>query len=166
MRREIPGFPTYQVDEDGSVWSVGFANGREKKLKPGHSDNGYLIVRLAESVGKYRTCLVHLLVCEVFVGPRPSPLYESRHLDGNPLNCRADNLIWGTASENQLDRRHHGTSPQGMRHPKALINDSDVVEIRKMLAAGDRIIDIAAKFDVTRYVVNDIKRGKSWKHIK
>jgi len=53
-----------------------------------------------------------------------------------------------------------------MRHPKALINDSDVVEIRKMLAAGDRIIDIAAKFDVTRYVVNDIKRGKSWKHIK
>ena len=48
-RKEIPGFPGYEIDDQGNVWSLGskFKSGRDKLLKPGHSSNGYLIVVLS-----------------------------------------------------------------------------------------------------------------------
>jgi hypothetical protein len=165
MRKAIPGFPGYEADEDGSIWSVGFANGREKKLKPGRSDNGYLVVRLARD-GKYPTQLVHILVCTTFRGPRPSSEYEVRHLNGRNEDCRLENVIWGTASENQLDRRRHGTSPQGENHPKAIVTEEQVRDIRELLAAGYTTVAIAKRFGVNRYLISDIKRGRSWSYLK
>lgn len=38
-----------------------------------------------------------------------------RHLDGDPTNNRADNLAYGTVSENQLDSVDHGTHANSLR---------------------------------------------------
>lgn len=43
---------------------------------------------------------VHILVAEAFLGPRPGGMEECRHLDGDKLNNRADNLRWGTRPGN------------------------------------------------------------------
>lgn len=51
---------------------------------------------------------VHVLVAEAFHGPRPLGC-EVRHLDGDSLNNCADNLRWGTKSENTMDQIRHGT---------------------------------------------------------
>lgn len=51
---------------------------------------------------------VHVLIATAFHGPRP-PGQEVRHLDGDALNNCADNLAWGTKSENTLDQVRHGT---------------------------------------------------------
>lgn len=56
---------------------------------------------------------IHGLVLAAFDGPRPDDL-ETRHLDGNPTNNRLSNLIYGTGTENQLDRVRHG------RHENAI----------------------------------------------
>ena len=51
--------------------------------------------------------LVHSLVLEAFVGPRPNGM-EVRHLDGKRNNNRLENLRWGTSSQNELDKQLHG----------------------------------------------------------
>ncbi|MFL1432774.1 MULTISPECIES: HNH endonuclease [unclassified Nocardiopsis] len=52
--------------------------------------------------------LLHRVVLETFVGPRPDGMV-CRHLDGDRMNCRLDNLRWGTAAENMRDSIEHGT---------------------------------------------------------
>lgn len=49
---------------------------------------------------------VHRLVLETFVGPRPEGR-QCRHLNGNPLDNRLENLAWGTSLEDTADRRAH-----------------------------------------------------------
>lgn len=74
-----------------------------------------------------RTCLIHHLVLEAFVGPRPQGC-ECRHLDGNPTNNILTNLVWGTHVENMRDRARHGTHDKARRthcprrHPLAVPN--------------------------------------------
>jgi len=50
----------------------------------------------------------HLLVLLAFVGPRPADL-QARHLDSNSTNNALTNLIYGTGTENTLDKIAHGT---------------------------------------------------------
>jgi len=57
---------------------------------------------------RFRRHYVHQLVLETFVGPRPEGR-QCRHLNGNSLDNRLENLSWGTASEDNYDRVRHGT---------------------------------------------------------
>lgn len=56
--------------------------------------------------GDQRMMYVHHAVLLAFVGPRPEGLL-TRHLDGNCLNNRLDNLRYGTKSENSADFYRH-----------------------------------------------------------
>ena len=51
---------------------------------------------------------MHSLVALAFLGTRPDG-FDVRHLDGDRLNCALANLAYGTRSENQRDKRRHGT---------------------------------------------------------
>lgn len=95
----VPGHPNHQVSTYGRV-----KNPRGKLIgKPNHA-RGYTRVSLPR--GEVR--LVHQIVLEVFVGPRPSPQTQSRHLNGIPHDNRVTNLRWGTAAENVADQFIHG----------------------------------------------------------
>lgn len=74
---------------------------------------------------------VHRLVCTAFHGPPPSNRHETRHLDGNGSNNRAENLTWGTSKENTQDKRLHGTYHEGHKNPKAKLSPREVQEIRE-----------------------------------
>lgn len=54
---------------------------------------------------------VHRLVLEAFIGPCPDGMVGC-HTDGDPLNNRLDNLRWDTPSNNNRDKRAHGTDHQ------------------------------------------------------
>jgi hypothetical protein len=60
-------------------------------------------------LGTVRTGLLHHLVAEAFIGPRPTPTTEIRHLNGNPGDNRPANLRYGTRAENAEDSKRHGT---------------------------------------------------------
>jgi len=64
-------------------------------LRPGPMASGHLSV----AIGKGNSRLVHQLVLEAFVGPRPIG-WDSLHLDHNPANNALSNLRYGTRSEN------------------------------------------------------------------
>lgn len=104
----------YEVSSLGRVRSVAATKvdvtGRVKSypsrvLKPWYA-RAYLYLSLGSRTKK----AVHLLVAEAFLGPRPEPTHQARHLNGVADDNRAENLRWGTASENQLDRREHHTA--------------------------------------------------------
>ena len=75
-----------------------------KELHPSVKPNGYLYLTLFHDQLKDRgrSFYLHRLVCEAFHGPPPDGM-EVLHRDGNKLNCREDNLRWGTRLENMAD---------------------------------------------------------------
>jgi len=109
----------YEVSDLGNVRSLSRvrADGKPmtgRVLKPGTVNYlGHLKVMLAYD-GVYTSKLVHHLVLEAFVAPRP-PGAETRHLDGVPWNNVPSNLCWGTSGENNDDQVRHGTHPESSR---------------------------------------------------
>lgn len=115
--RDIPGYEgKYQASNLGRIRSldrrVPCCHGatrlvQGRVLKPaGSKRDPHLYVVLGHGASG---SLVHKLVALTFLGPRPAG-YDVRHLDGNPLNNRADNLAYGTRTENILDVYRLGRS--------------------------------------------------------
>ena len=109
----VPGYEgIYSVSDQGQVLSHARTNSlghpvHEKTLTLTPNKRGHLRVSLSKN-GRLYVALVHQIVLEAFVGPRPEK-QEVRHLDGNPENNHLSNLRYGTRSENMYDRVRHGT---------------------------------------------------------
>lgn len=85
----------------GTVWSR--REGRLRKIVPAADEEGYLRVRLRAG-GCVREIPVHRLVAAAWC-PGWHPSLEVHHLDGDPANNRAGNLLCVTAGEHA---RMHG----------------------------------------------------------
>lgn len=90
----------YHVSRNGQVKS---SKGKvERILKTKVSTRGHLRVNLTQrlSRGKHKTVAVHTLVALAFLGNPPTPTgrksdsSEIYFIDGDKLNCKADNLKW------------------------------------------------------------------------
>lgn len=95
----------YEVSSRGDVRSV-----RTRKIRAlTVSDKGYYTLKLPRlTPGRtWKTYKVHILVLEAFTGPRPDGLI-ARHLNDVKLDNRAENLVWGTYSENHYDAVRNG----------------------------------------------------------
>lgn len=106
--KAIPGFEgLYEVSDQGRVKSLDRPRSKgEFLLAASISVGGYLQYHLQKD-GKATTRNGHRLVLLAFVGPKPDGLV-TRHLDGDPMNNRLSNLVYGTSSENSFDRVRHG----------------------------------------------------------
>jgi hypothetical protein len=158
--RSVVGFPNYEVSSLGRVRS----RRNQTALKPGLSGKGqskYLCVSLSGSGGRPRTRLIHQLVLEAFAGPRPKDSV-ARHLDGNRMNCRVENLVWGSRKENMADRRVHGRGNNGERNPRAKLNSAQVLEIRATALTKFSIAQLATKYGVSRTTIHNIRTGRRW----
>lgn len=116
--KPIPGYEgCYEVSDQGRVRSLGrtifYRDGRtktirERILKPNNTGKGYKNVSLWKD-HKVQVKLIHALVTEAFIGPRPEGL-EVCHNNGNPGDNRLENLRYDTRSANALDRTKHGNN--------------------------------------------------------
>jgi hypothetical protein len=95
--------PGYEVNSDGELRNAA----RPTRILKTPLTEGYPSIR-----ARGKSCKVHTLVCEVFHGPKPTPGHEVRHLNGDRTDNRAENLAWGTRSENVRDAIDHGTHSQ------------------------------------------------------
>ena len=117
----IPGWPGYVATRDGRIFSESNWRGYGlRELRQDVDRHGYPSVRLTPMFGRRKRLKVHALVATAFLGARPSPAHEVRHLDGNPLNNAAENLAWGTRAENAADRERHGRTSRGEAHSIAV----------------------------------------------
>lgn len=163
----IPNCPDYLIDRNGSVYSTkNYRNpSRQPKLLKLGTAGTYKQWRAKDDSGKYRNYHAHILVLELFVGPRPTPQHHARHLNGDPLDNRLENLAWGTAKENYADSKRHGTNhlKSGIDNPRhrGRINRSIAIEIYKVRGKLSR--SQAAKwFNVTINMVEDIWYENGW----
>jgi hypothetical protein len=105
--KPIPGFPGYQVTDDGRVWS----DRTSRWLKPSPNSHGYQVVGL-QADGRQYTRGVHVLVALAFIGPRPGRLVVC-HGNGDRSDNRLVNLRYDTRSANMKDAVRHGTCKGG-----------------------------------------------------
>ena len=103
----------YAVSDQGNVRSIDRviidALGRRRRLRgqplaPIVSPPPYLSV----NIGRGNPRMIHVLVLETFVGPRPSPKHDGCHDDGNYQRNALTNLRWDTRQANSLDTVRHG----------------------------------------------------------
>lgn len=157
--KDIPGYEgRYQASTEGRIRSIDHfvpcAHGHQRMvhgriLRPAASvRDPHLYVCLGH---KAAGTPVHQLVAATFIGPRPNG-YDTRHLDGNPVNNRATNLAYGTRTENILDVLRIGG-----RWRKLTLNDATV--IRQLYAAGTPAGEIASSYGISEGHAYRIIRG-------
>ncbi|TMJ00793.1 MAG: hypothetical protein E6G97_17830 [Alphaproteobacteria bacterium] len=159
--RPVPDFPGYLAGDNGTIWSSHGQDGW-RRLREANS-KGYKRIGLCRH-SRQVTDSVHAIILRVFVGPRP-PDKQCCHRDGNKTNNRLENLYYGTAAENAADRATHGRTARGERGGNAKLVESQVVEIRERVAAGETHDDVAEAFGVSDSLVQLIANGRSWKHV-
>lgn len=115
--RPVVGFEgCYEISNKGRVRSVPRvvlkSNGRQHsvrgKILAQKFNRHYWCAKLSLG-GILYTRTVHLLVCEAFHGPRPEGAVV-RHLNGDYVDNRPENLRWGTWAENTADMISHGNA--------------------------------------------------------
>lgn len=91
--KAVSGWP-YEVSSLGRVRRTG----SDDCLSIYTKRNGYKVASLSKN-GEAKTVLVHHLVLEAFVGPRPEG-HQTNHINGVPGDNRPENLEWVTPEEN------------------------------------------------------------------
>lgn len=157
-RRPWPRDPRVMVGSDGSI--VGRAG---RPLTPQANVHGYLVVSIWDGQ-TWRTRTVHSIVCETFHGLRPEGLL-ALHNNGDQLDCRAENLRWGTSVDNAADRTAHGNAWRGERHHRAKITENDVRSIRAASASGASRRALAAQYGLSKRAIQFIVQRRNWKHV-
>lgn len=159
--RPIPGYEPYQASSHGRIRGIRWGH----VLSPVTTQYGYHQVTLCVR-DKHYSRLVHRLVAYAFIGPQPTPEHDVLHWDGDKTNNALENLRWGTPTDNNADQVRHGTRIAGSKHPRSKLDEGKVSAIRDMWNYG--LLDqlgIAEAFGVSRRTVNNIVRGKIWKHV-
>lgn len=97
----------YEVSDDGRVRSLPRRNTKGRELRFGTTHNGYLTVTFSAN-GRREARTVHRVVADAFLGPLPEGLHRA-HCDGDKTNNAVSNIRYVTPSENERDKRRHGT---------------------------------------------------------
>ncbi len=103
-------------------------------------------------------------MCILARGEPPFERAEAAHSCGNGHNgcLNPQHLRWATPSENQADKRTHGTFIQGEKHVSAKLTD----EQARVIKHDPRLqAVIALEYGVSPSLVSRIKSRQKWRHI-
>lgn len=156
-RGRVKSLPRVRKDRAGKVrrWPG-------KQLALVRDGNGYLRVNLSD-LGRREARCVHGLVAEAFIGSRPESM-DVCHNDGNRDNNALSNLRYGTALENQRDRRAHRTDPVGSRNGRAKLTENDVRNIRSLRGSISNL-ELSRKYGVDNSVIYRIQNHELWRSV-
>lgn len=170
--RPVVGYEgLYEVSDLGRVRApdkVTLTKGAGSYLRRGRliaqSKGRYLSVCLYKQ-GRKSTKLVHLLVAEAFLGPRPSPHYVVCHGPGGQHDNSVCNLRYDTHTNNLADREACGTVPRGESHGRAVLTVEQVVLIRSEMGKGASSAALAKELGVSPDLPWKIHKRLLWKHL-
>lgn len=154
----------YEVSDKGQVRSR--YSGDWKILTPILHKAGHLYVNLYTGKKKFDHVGVHVLVCQVFHGPKPEGKELVAHRNGDPADNRAENVYWATYKENLEDARRHGTLKCRAKHPNTNLTEEQVAYIKKVYKPRSRKFGsfaLGRELGVHRTTIENIVRGTTWK---
>lgn len=125
-------------------------------LKHQIDKDGYSYVRL-----NGKKWMRHRLVYFLFVGNLVDGLVVF-HVDGDLTNNSSTNLLQATQKENISHKMIHGTWQEMESHPNAKITRQVAKQIKQKLSEMS-IDSVAAFCNVSRHIVADISRNRTWR---
>lgn len=140
-------------------WSsvdVGRSCGRKGRCWPWHG------ARQRKGYGSFklrgRSVPAHRVAYAIFFASAPADL-TIRHGCDNPPCCHPMHLVSGTNLENIMDRvrRNRGGST---------LTEANVLEIKRLRAAGLLQREVAERFGVTQGTISNIDLGITWSYVK
>jgi hypothetical protein len=90
---------------------------------------------------------------------------QACHTNGNKTDNSLSNLRWDTPANNSADKDRHGTHLRGERSPRAKLTEQEVLEIHRLRASGQTLVDIGQQFGVHPRHVGMIVKRRRWKHV-
>jgi DNA invertase Pin-like site-specific DNA recombinase len=96
-----------------------------------------------------------------FFGNRPHK-HVVRHLNGDPLDNRIENLSYGTYKDNSQDTITHNRAIRGSKQHNAKLDEEKVRQIRCLAKSGHSQLEISNLFNIDRRIINDILKARSW----
>jgi len=165
--RISPSFPCYEVSSHGNVRRCdnspkSYKNGENMKLTI--DKDGYFRIGLCMN-GKSHTAIVHLLVAEAFIGPRPEGL-EVNHIDGVKSNNFWGNLEYTTQLENLNHKTRMGLCARGDKNGDCKLTPEDVIQMRALAKSGVTQKEIAKRYGMGESTTSSIIRGYIWSHVE
>lgn len=110
----------------------------------------------------------HRYSYELYFGKVPTDLFVLHRCD-NPKCVNPNHLFLGTIKDNIQDMITKGRSPnqKGENNPAAKLTENDVLKIREIYATGEYLQkEIAKMFNMPLSSINQVIRGKRWKHLR
>jgi hypothetical protein len=164
--RPVPGYEgSYEVSDLGRIKSLPKRRRGERILQGSTCTDGYLQVGLC--CGGMTRRLVHSIVAEVFIGPRPEGL-QINHIDGDKKNNDRRNLEYVTPRENirhSFDTGLH-VAPHGEAHCRAKLRPWHVRGIRYAVANGVDRRRLREAFGITAGGIDSVVSRRSWRHVE
>ena len=171
----VPGFPCYQVSDQGRVKSLRNPK-NPKMLKPSPTKEGYLHVVLTSGnkigEGEQKDLRVHRLVAMCFIpNPNPEKRRDVGHWDSDPSNNVYTNLYWTYPAENNANpitlQRRNDARPEAIKKTSKAVyvydEDYNQVSAFTSTAAAGRVLNTsqgnissAARGSLPRYM------GRIW----
>jgi len=107
-----------------------------------------------------RTVHAHRFAYELVCGPIPAGLMVLHTCD-NPSCVNPSHLFVGTDADNMRDKTAKGRTPHGEAHWRHKFTDTQVLEIRRLAAAGMTYSAIGRLLGVGDWTVGRIAKGLS-----
>ena len=123
------------------------------------TDKGYGVFDLkGKKVGAHRASWI------INIGQIPEGK-QVNHKCRNLICVNPDHLYIGTQKDNVRDQIKDGTISRGEGRPATSLRDSDIPEIRRLISRYVYQFIIAELYGVTRSVICNINRGRTWRHL-
>lgn len=155
----------YIVSAEGEIFFI--SNKGIVKRKPRVHSNGYLRATIFE-----KDFYIHRLVAMCFLD-NPFNYPEVNHKDGNKQNNSVGNLEWCTRAQNnkhafETGLRDYSELSDIAKKPRLKrrrFSESDIKEIRLMIADGKSDTEIAEHMNCSRGLIHQIKTHKTYKEV-
>lgn len=149
----------YTVSDDGRVFGK-----NNVELTQRLNEDGYPTVTLGNKKIKRSNFRVHRLVCTLFVENSLNKP-EVNHIDGNKQNNHYTNLEWCTRKEQICHAFKLGlmTGHPGSKNGRAILSETDAIEIRRLKRKGWKTSQLRDKFGVGWSTIHNLVTGNTWK---
>lgn len=158
--REIEGFPDYHISNLGRVVHIE-RPGVIRKTSINHKGFPTLVLFHKNHTGARYLRQVNKLVASAFLGQAPPRLDSVWHIDGDLLNCQADNLKWDMRSRVMEWNEMHRTPGPKFRTGRVMINATGrVFENAYEVALHVSEIESAVVAHIERYPDQHVDRAR------
>jgi len=120
-----------------------------------------------EIISNNRKHLAHRASYEAFVGKIPEGMYVCHACD-NVACVNPNHLFLGTQKQNLQDMAAKGRSTRGSKNPQSKLTEMDVYLIKRFFFTKEDVtdLDIAKTYNVSRSLIQLIRKGKRWNHVR